>query len=78
LPRKCITLLDHDLVTDSPTSRIEVNPMRVCKSFDLAVLFEILGGLVLYIVVEGEDELSRVCDLASSYTLESTGNTSAR
>ena len=52
--------------------------MRVCKSFDLAVLFEILGGLVLYIVVEGEDELSRVCDLASSYTLESTGNTSAR
>lgn len=45
--------------------------MLISKSFNLGVFFEVLGRLVLDIVVEGEDQLTRIVDLASSNLLES-------
>ncbi len=60
LTRPCITLLDHDLMTDTPSSRIKINPVITCKFLNLFVLGLIGYGLVLNVVVEGKDGLTRV------------------
>ena len=61
--RKRVTLLHHDLMTDSTTRGVKINILGARKVADCAVLGKVLVGFVLYVVIEGEDWLSRVEDV---------------
>lgn len=73
LPRPSIPLLHHDLVSDPPPRRIEIHPMLGSESFDLFVFCEVGGGVVLDVVVEGEDGLFGVEDFGALEGGESGG-----
>lgn len=57
LPWPSVALLNDNLMSDTATGGVKVNPMLLGKCFNLPVLGEIRGRLVLYIMVEGEDRL---------------------
>jgi hypothetical protein len=60
LPGPCISLLDHDLMTDTPSGRVEIDLVIGCEFLNLLVLCLIGYRVILDIVVEGEDGLARV------------------
>lgn len=60
--RPRVSLLDHDLMTDSSTSGVEVDSVLLSELLDVGVLGEVLLGLVLDVVVEGEDGLGSSVD----------------
>jgi hypothetical protein len=55
--RPGVTLLDHDLVADSPTSGVEIDAILLGEFLDVGVLGEVLLRLILDVVVEREDGL---------------------
>jgi hypothetical protein len=65
-----VSFLDQDLVTDTAPGRIEVDIVRASKAFDGSILLQILGGLVLYVMIEGEDRLSWIMYAGSTDRLE--------
>ena len=46
-----VSLLDHDLVADTPSGGVEVDAVLLGEVFDVPVLGEVLLGLVLDVVV---------------------------
>lgn len=46
--------------TDSPTGREKVDILLMSKRFDFRVFLQVFGGLVLDVMVNGEDWLARV------------------
>lgn len=68
--REGVTLLNHDLMPNSPSGGVEVDTMGPRKGLDARVLGEVRRGTVLHVVVEGEDRLTRVRDLGRSNGLE--------
>ena len=58
-----IALLDHDLVANTASSRVEDDVLLLGEFFNLVVLLQVLLRLVLHIVVERHDDLFRVVDL---------------
>jgi hypothetical protein len=57
-----VALLDHDLVGDAGAGGVEVDLVLEGELLDLGVLGEVLGGVVLDVVVDGEDGLGGVVD----------------
>jgi len=41
--RERISLLDENLVADTSSGWVKINALFLCESFDVAVLFEVLG-----------------------------------
>lgn len=76
-PRKCIALLDHNLMSYSSSSRVEIDGIVASEAFNIGILFEILLALILYVVIESEDGLSRIVDGGSAYISESVLRPSA-
>lgn len=64
---KGVAFFDEDLVSDASTSGVEVDSILPCKGFDRCVFGKVFRGLVLNIMVEGEDELLRVMDPRCTY-----------
>lgn len=60
--RPGVALLDHDLVADTSSGGVEVNTVRLGEGLDLGILGQVGGGLVLDVVVEGEDGLRGAVD----------------
>ena len=67
---KCIAFLDKDLMADAPARRVKVYPMYSRESLDRRVLLEVLFGLILYVMVQGEDNLFGVVYTIRSDRLE--------
>jgi hypothetical protein len=67
---KGIALLNHDLVSDTSPGGVKVDPIRMGESFDLGIFLQVLGRLVLDVVVEREDWLTRVVNFAGTDRLE--------
>lgn len=67
---KCISLLNEDLVSDAPTSGEEVDTVLASERLDGKVFGEVFFRFVLDIVIEGENKLSGVSDLCSTYGFE--------
>ena len=61
-----LTFLDHDLMTDTPASRVKVHTMFAGKLLNLAVLPQVGLGLILDIVVERHDDLAVVVYLGGA------------
>lgn len=77
--RKGIAFLHHDLMPNASSRGVEVDALLAGKYLNLAVLFQILGRLVLNIVVERKDDLRGVLDLGRSDGSESVlGSVSAQ
>lgn len=60
------TFFDHNLVADTPASRVKVNTMLSSKLLDQAVLLQVGFGLILDVVVESHDDLTIVVDLGGA------------
>ena len=58
-------------MSNTATSRVEVDIMLAGEGFDGRILVQVLTRLVLHIVVEREDELGRVLYPSSTDGLES-------
>ena len=52
---ECVAFFNEDLVTNAATRRIEVDTVLSGERLDGRVLRQILSGLVLDVMVEGED-----------------------
>lgn len=61
--RPGVTLLDHDLVTDTTSGWIEVDRILLCELLNVGVLSEVLLRLILNVVVERKDWLRWAMDL---------------
>jgi hypothetical protein len=57
-----VALFHHDLVADAGAGGVVVDAVVVGELFDFGVLAEVLGGVVLDVVVDGEDGLGGVGD----------------
>src|SRR5207237_3484630 len=55
-----VPLFDHDLMADAGAGGEEVDTVLAGEGFNGAVFFLVLVTLVLNVVVEGEDRLSRL------------------
>src|SRR5437868_10567640 len=55
-----VPLFDHDLMADAGAGGEEVDTVLAGEGFNGAVFFLVLVTLVLNVVVEGEDRLSRI------------------
>ena len=75
--RKRVALLNHDLVADSSSSGVEVDPVGARERLDARVLGEVGGRAVLDVVVEREDRLTGVGDLGGANRLEPVASSSA-
>jgi hypothetical protein len=62
-----------DLMSDSSSSGIEIYTLFFRKFFYLAVLLEVRLALVLYIVVDRHNNLSRVMDIRCPHPKEFQG-----
>jgi hypothetical protein len=65
LARPGVPFLDHDLVSDPTSRREKVYVVGLGKLFDLGVFGEVGSRLVLDVVVERKDGLTRVEDLGA-------------
>ena len=70
---KGVAFFDEDLVANAATGGVEVNGMLAGEGLYGSVLGEVLGGLVLDIVVEGEYKLFGIVDASCAYGLEPFG-----
>ena len=61
--RRYITPLDHELMANPGTGRVEIDPTLTSECFDRTILLQVRFVMILYVMVEGEDELLRVVDL---------------
>ena len=55
--RHDISALNHDLVADARAGRIEIYPVLLREGFNRAVFLQIGFVVILYVVVQGENEL---------------------
>jgi hypothetical protein len=66
------------LVADAAAGGEEVDGVLAGEALDVGVLPEVLLALVLDVVIEGEDGLSRIVDRAGANIAEPAGGRSAR
>jgi hypothetical protein len=58
-----ISTLDHELMANPGTGSVEIDPVLPGECFDRTILLQVRFVMILYVMVEGEDELFRVVDL---------------
>lgn len=52
-----VALFHHDLVSDAPARRVEIDTLLLRKLFDLSIFGQVLFRLVLHVVVQRHDDL---------------------
>lgn len=61
-----MAFLHHQLVPNTSSSAVELDPVELSKVLNLLVLLKVFLGLILDVVVKGHDDLLRVLNLRRS------------
>ena len=67
---KGVSLFHEHLVPNTAARGVKVDVLLPRESFDARVLVEVFGALVLYVVVQGKHDLSRIVNPLSSDRME--------
>ena len=65
-----VALLDHDLMSDASTRRIEIYTHLGCELFDAGIFLEVGLAVVLDIVIQREHRLAGIRHRSGPYALE--------